>query len=156
MSESQKRKTAGAKKGAGRGFEDLMVFKRAYRASLELHRLRGGFPRSEQYPGGVSDQMCRASRSVCANIAEGFGRQAIVREVRGRESRQLRQFLSIAAGSADEVRVWLRYCLDLNLMKKAAWQKLSGEYREIARMLVALAKKLSPPPHARSAQKSDN
>ena len=52
----------------------LKVFQRAYRLSLELHRASLGWPRVEQY-GGVADQLRRASKSVCALLVEGAGRQ---------------------------------------------------------------------------------
>jgi len=61
------------KSGAVRSFEDLDVFKRAYRVSLEVHKTTLQFPRIEQWVLG--DQIRRASKSICANIAEGFGKQ---------------------------------------------------------------------------------
>ena len=56
-----------------RKFADLEVFRRAYRLSLELHRVSLEFPRIEQF--ALADQVRRASKSICANIAEGFGKQ---------------------------------------------------------------------------------
>ena len=41
-------------------FEDLEVFQRAYRASLEIHRESLGFPKIEQY--ALADQIRRASK----------------------------------------------------------------------------------------------
>ena len=61
------------KKGNVGSFEDLDVFRRAYRASLDIHRASLGFPAIEQY--ALGDQVRRASKSICANIAEGFGKQ---------------------------------------------------------------------------------
>ena len=54
-------------------FEDLQVFQRAYRMSLEIHRESLNFPLIE--PRVLGDQVRRASRSICANVAEGYGRQ---------------------------------------------------------------------------------
>ena len=54
-------------------FEELEVFKRAYKVSLAVHRRSLEFPPSEQR--GRADQVRRASKSICANIAEGFARQ---------------------------------------------------------------------------------
>ena len=56
-----------------RVFEDLEVFKRACWVSLELHKVTLRFPKIEQY--ALGDQMRRASKSICANIGEGFGKQ---------------------------------------------------------------------------------
>ena len=130
---SEKKKPDGSR--TIRGFEDLAVFQRAYRASLEIHRLAREFPRGEQSAGGLAGQARRSSRSVCANIAEGFGRKSA-----SDKKRQFTQFLSVAAGSADETRVWLRYAKDLEHLDDETWSRLSGEYQEIARMLAALAK----------------
>ncbi len=55
-------------------FEDLEVFQRSYRISLEVHKVSLNFPSVEQY--GLADQIRRASKSVCANIAEGFGKRS--------------------------------------------------------------------------------
>jgi four helix bundle protein len=52
----------------------LKVFQRAYRLSLDLHGVSLGWPRVEQY-GGIADQLRRASKSVCALLVEGAGRQ---------------------------------------------------------------------------------
>ena len=50
--------------------EDLEVFRRAYRVSLEVHRASLGLPRIEQF--ALADQLRRSSKSVCANLAAGF------------------------------------------------------------------------------------
>jgi four helix bundle protein len=112
-------------------FEDLDVFQRAYRVSLEIHRQSLGFPKEEQR--GLADQIRRASKSVCANIAEGFGKQRY-------SSSEFKRYLMIAVGSSDEMRVWLRYCLDLGYIDKKKWLQWSEEYRETARMLHGLRK----------------
>ena len=52
-------------------FEDLEVFRRAYRISLEVHRKSLEMPKIEQQ--ALGDQVRRASKSIWANIAEGFG-----------------------------------------------------------------------------------
>ena len=88
-------------------FESLEVFKRAYAVSLELHRASLAFPQVEQF--GLADQLRRASKSISANIAEGMGKA-------GNSQVELRRYLQIAIGSADEMRVWLRYALDLSLI----------------------------------------
>ena len=110
-------------------FEDLEVFKRAYRLSLEVHRASLHFPRIEQ--GALGDQVRRASKSICANIAEGFGKQR-------QSAAEFKRFLMVAMGSADEMRVWARYCMDLGYIDEAIWRRWRDEYQEIARMLQGL------------------
>ena len=119
-----------------RKFEDLDVFRRAYALSLEVHRASLEFPRIEQF--ALADQVRRASKSICANIAEGFGRQ--------RQSRsEFRRFVTMAIGSADEMQVWSLYCRDLAYIDKDVAGRWQGEYREIARMLQGLHRSSSDP-----------
>ena len=109
--------------------EDLEVFRRAYRLSLEVHRASLEFPRIEQF--ALADQVRRASKSICANLAEGFGRQRLSRPEFGR-------LLMMAIGSADEMQVWTMYCRDLGYIGPEIAERWQGEYREIARMLWGL------------------
>ena len=110
-------------------FEELEAFKRAYRISLEIHRASLEFPQIEQR--ALADQIRRASKSICANIAEGFGKQRQSKAEFGR-------FLMMAVGSADEMRVWARYCFDLGYIKEEVWCLWRDEYRAIAGLLQAL------------------
>ena len=109
-------------------FEDLEVFKRAYRVSLELHRVSLSFPKIEQM--ALADQVRRASKSVCANLAEGYGRRSSVAE--------FKRYVRISLGSSDEMRVWIRYCLDLGYISQQQWQTWRDEYRAISKMLQGL------------------
>ena len=115
-----------------KSFEDLEVFKRAYRLSLEAHRASLTFPKIEQF--ALADQIRRASKSIPANIAEGFGKQK-------KSLAEFRRFLRIAAGSADEMRVWSRYCLDLGYIDESTWKQWRDECHDIAKMLQGLDSK---------------
>ena len=109
--------------------EELEVFGRAYRVSLEVHRASLEFPRIEQF--ALADQVRRASKSICANLGEGFGRQQ-------QSKPEFRRFLMMALGSADEMQVWAMYCRDLGYIGADMAERWQGEYREIARMLSGL------------------
>jgi four helix bundle protein len=112
-----------------RQVEDLEVFRRAYRLSLELHRASLEFPRIEQF--ALADQLRRASKSICANLAEGFAKQ-------GYSAAEYRRYLTAAIGSSDEVQLWLRYCIDLGYLAEELGRKWGDEYGEISRMLRGL------------------
>src|ERR1700692_1080737 len=113
-------------------FEDLEVFQRAYRMSLEIHRESLQFPLIEQRV--LADQLRRASKSICANVAEGYGRQK-------RSKAEFKRFLQMAIGSSDEMRVWVRYALDLDYIDEAVWRRWRDEYQIITRMLQSLRSK---------------
>ncbi len=120
-----------AKSGRVAAFEDLEVFRRAYRISLEVHRRSLEFPPVDQH--ALGDQVRRASKSICANIAEGFAKQ-------GASAAEFKRYLRIAMGSSDEMRVWARYCLDLGYIDEPTWQHWRDEYQEISKMLQGLAR----------------
>lgn len=53
--------------------EDLDVFKKAYAVSLLIHKASLKFPSVEQF--ALAQQIRKASKSVCANLTEGFAKQ---------------------------------------------------------------------------------
>ena len=112
-----------------RDVEDLTVYRKAYAVSLEIHRASLGFPKIEQY--ALADQMRRASKSICANIVEGFAkkRQSVP---------EFRRYLTIALGSSDEMQLWLEYCRDLGYLKQDQMAPLQSEYSVISRMIFGL------------------
>ena len=94
------------------------------------------FHRFEQF--ALADQVRRASKSICANLAEGFGKQ--------RQSRvEFGRFLMMAVGSADEMQVWSLYCRDLGYVGSDIAERWRGEYAVIARMLQGLHRGCSDP-----------
>ena len=114
-------------------FEELDVFQRAYKLSLEVHRVSLAMPSLEQM--ALADQLRRASKSICANLAEGFGKQS-------QSKAEFKRFILMAMGSADEMRVWIRYCLDLGYIDQVTWQRWRDEYEEVATMLQGLRTKV--------------
>ena len=124
MSESPRGKVA--------SFEDLEVFRRSYRIALGVHKTSLTLPKIEQFVLG--DQMRRASKSICANVAEGYGRQS-------RSKAEFKRFVWMAIGSADEMRVWARFAFDLGYIDERLWREWRDEYQAIAKMLQSLAAK---------------
>ena len=114
---------------------ELQVFRRAYDLSLVVHKASLEFPRNEQF-GGIADQLRRSSKSVCANLVEGSGRQT-------GSNVEFRRFITIALGSADEARLWCEYARDLGYADPATVASWIDELREVARMLRGLKEHLS-------------
>jgi len=56
-------------------FEQLMVWQKAIDFSVLIYQETDHYPKSEQF--GITNQLRRASSSISANIAEGFGRRSI-------------------------------------------------------------------------------
>ena len=57
--------------------KELRVYQRAYALSLKIHKLIQAFPKIEQY-GGIADQLRRSSKSITANIVEGYTKQNFI------------------------------------------------------------------------------
>lgn len=51
-------------------FKDLTVYKKAFSLAMEIFKISKSFPKEERY--SLTDQVRRCSRSVCANLAEGY------------------------------------------------------------------------------------
>ena len=114
-----------------KGFQDLVVWQKAHKLVLEIYRLTNLFPRSEQF--GMVSQLRRAAYSIPANLAEGCGR---------RSTKELLQFLTIANGSAEELRYFLILSKDLRYVSPQDEAKLNSEITGIVQMLAALARSL--------------
>lgn len=112
-----------------KNFEDLEVFKLAFKTSIEIHKLSLGLPKIEQYE--LASQLRRASKSICSNLAEGFSKQSTSKP-------EFKRFIFIALGSCNETRLWLRYCLELKYLKKEKYLELRELYLRIAKMLGSL------------------
>ena len=109
--------------------DDLEVYRRAYRVSLEVHRASLELPRIEQF--ALADQLRRSSKSICANLVEGFAKQS-------RSAAEYRRSLTVAIGSSDETQLWLRYCVDLGYVEEVAGRRWIADYVEISKMLQGL------------------
>lgn len=88
-------------------FEDLEAWKFARSIRIELSELAKTLPKEEKYR--LADQIVRASRSVTANIAEGFGRYHYQENI---------QFCRQARGSLMELIDHLTVTLDENYITK--------------------------------------
>ncbi|MFH1412322.1 MAG: four helix bundle protein, partial [Candidatus Omnitrophota bacterium] len=49
---------------------DLDVYKEAFSTAMRIYEISKTFPQEEKY--SLTDQIRRSSRSVCANLAEGW------------------------------------------------------------------------------------
>ena len=113
-------------------FKDFKVWTKAHELTIALYETTNTFPKQEIY--GLSSQMRRAAASIGANIAEGCGRGS---------DAELRRFIQIARGSANELEYHLLLAKDLKFLEGGNFKELDTKVQEIQRMLASLAKKLS-------------
>src|SRR5438309_6383932 len=88
-----------------RGHRDLKVYQLAYKLAMEIFHLSKAFPKEEIY--SLTDQIRRSSRSVAANMAEGFRKRRIssASSQTATQRRPRRKFGSISLSTADIYRV---------------------------------------------------
>lgn len=99
---------------------------------VEAYRVAAQLPDIERY--GLASQLRRASVSVAANIAEGFGRSA-----RGDYLRHL----SIASGSLREIQTHLEAITLLQYLPENATEAAENASRRTGFLLHRLQKSLS-------------
>jgi four helix bundle protein len=112
-------------------FKNLRVWAKAHELTLSVYQKTQSFPKDEMY--GLTSQMRRSAASVGANIAEGCGR---------RSDGEMRRFLQIARGSANELEYHLLLAKDLHFLEISEFTDLEARVLEIRRMLASLAAKL--------------
>jgi four helix bundle protein len=78
----------------------------------------------------LADQLRRSSKSICANLTEGFAKQSSAAEYR--------RYLMRAIGSSDETPLWLRYCTDLGYVEERVGRGWIADDVEISKMLRGL------------------
>ena len=113
-------------------FRDLVAYQKAYKMSLDMHKLTLDFPKFEQHE--LANQLRRASKSVAMNIAEGFGRKSYG------SLADFKRFMIMALGSNDEVRVQLDYCKDLGYIGDEQFALYEQSCIEIGKLLSAMLK----------------
>ncbi len=114
-------------------YHGLKVYQKAYSISLEVYKVSKEFPAEERY--GITSQLRRSATSVCANIAEGYGRQMS-------SDADFKRFLVIAKGSCQEIAVWIDYCFDLGFIDEDCYAHWHGNYVEVSKMIFALIQSL--------------
>lgn len=109
-------------------FEDIQAWQKARRLTNRIYSITSSDLFIRDY--GLRNQIQRASVSVMANIAEGFGRHS---------DKDFANFLSIAHASVSEVQSHLYVALDLNYIPTEAFEELYRLLDEVGRMTFMLA-----------------
>jgi four helix bundle protein len=113
--------------GAFQNFEEIEAWKRARNLAGEIYAISSTGPFSKDF--GLREQMRRAVVSVMSNIAEGFERSG---------TGEFIQFLSMAKGSAGEVRAQLYVALDQSYIDRETFNRFHASTTDICRMISGL------------------
>src|SRR5215510_12292336 len=119
--------------------EHLDVFKLAHELALKVYKITITFPKEESF--NLVVQMRRAASSVGMNLAEGSMRL---------NSREYRQFVGIARGSAAEVSYQLLLAKDLAYIPNETYKELRSGYERVGQMLTRPGQSLNHEQQARA------
>jgi four helix bundle protein len=108
-------------------FEDLEVWQNARLLSREIYALTDSSSFSKDF--ALKSQILRSCGSIMDNIAEGFERDG---------KKEFLQYLSIAKGSAGELRSQLYRALDNNYINEEQFNSLFNECSSISKMITSL------------------
>jgi four helix bundle protein len=104
--------------------EDLDVWKRSCRLAVTLYQ-----ETRDLKDFGFRDQLTRSGLSIPSNIAEGYERDS---------DREIARFLTIAKGSAGELRTQVLIGKQAGLLNAEKATQWADEAKQLGRMLAAL------------------
>jgi len=111
-----------------RSYKDLEVYTLSYSLAMEIFLLTRKFPKEEIY--SLTSQIVRSSRSVSANIAEGWAK---------REYENIfKQHLIHSLGSNSESENWLSFAKDCNYISEQEFTSLTEKLNSVGKMLTKL------------------
>jgi four helix bundle protein len=108
-----------------RHFRDLEVYARAFQASMRVFEFTKKFPPEERF--SLVDQIRKASRSVCSNLAEAWRKRRYIAVFKNKITDSMQE--------ASETQCWLEFSLACRYMEQSAFDELDREYEEIIAML---------------------
>ena len=114
-----------------RRIEDIQAWQKAREVTKMIYAVTANGSFAKDF--GLRSQIQRASVSIMANIAEGFGR---------RSDKEFANFLNMAHGSVSETQSHLYVALDLHYVDQVTFNKIYELLEEISRMTLALAQRL--------------
>ena len=106
-------------------YRDLDVYRLAHTLGVACHKMSMKLPKHELYETG--SQLRRASKSVSANIVEGYGRR--------RYKAEYIRFLIFAHASLEESIEWLEYVIELYEDIAVVAQRLKQDADEVGAKL---------------------
>jgi four helix bundle protein len=111
------------------GFQDLNVYKLAYKVAMDIFHLSKVFPKEETY--SLTDQIRRSSRSVCSNIAEGYRKRKYPKHFSSK--------MTDADGECSETMGWLSFAKDCGYITEKDFTRLLYQCEEIGKMLGSMS-----------------
>ena len=107
---------------------DLEVFKISYQLAMDVFQITRSFPKEEKY--SLIDQIVRSSRSISANIAEGWGKRIYENE--------FKKHLIYAMGSLEETKAWLNFSRNCSYINVETFENFEKKLDELGAKIYKL------------------
>ncbi len=111
-----------------KSYKDLDVYQLSFQLAMEIFELTRRFPKEEMY--SLTSQIIRSSRSVSANITEGWAKRTYENE--------FKRHLVYSLGSAAETETWINFSLECNYLTKDEADQLIEKVNVVGKMLTRL------------------
>ncbi|MEQ9308656.1 MAG: four helix bundle protein [Balneolaceae bacterium] len=111
-----------------KSYKDLEVFQLSFQLAMEIFEVTRNFPKEEMY--ALTSQIIRSSRSISANITEGWAKRKYENE--------FKRHLIYSLGSAAETETWIMFGLECNYVSKEEAEELMEKVNIIGKMLTKL------------------
>ena len=114
-----------------KSFKDLEVYRMSYDLAMEIFNISRKFPKEEIY--SLTSQIVSSSRSVTANISEGWAKREY--------ENVFKQHLITSLGSSTETQTWLDFAKDYGYITEKEHERLSAKLDSVGKMITQLHKK---------------
>jgi four helix bundle protein len=113
-----------------KGYKSLIVYTKSFALAVAVFKLTQKFPKDELF--GLTSQVRRSSRSVCANIVEGYRKRMY--------PKQFVNKLVTSDGECSETLFWLEMAAAFEYISEDECKKFEERLDEIGRILGSMIK----------------
>ena len=110
---------------AALNFKQTKVYQKAFEQAMNVFELSKGFPTDEKY--SLTDQVRRASRSVCANLAEAYRKKVYPAHFLSK--------LTDCDAENSETNVWIDFAFACKYLLEVDKNRLIERNEEVGRLL---------------------
>lgn len=106
-------------------YRDLAAYNKAFALAMDVFEISKTFPKEEKY--SLTDQVRRSSRSVCANLGEGYRKRLYPAHFKSK--------LSDCDAENTETEIWIAFAFQCKYMDEANFNKLSQKCGEVGNLI---------------------
>ncbi|GGH64764.1 four helix bundle protein [Filimonas zeae] len=105
--------------------KDLIVYKKAFELAMKIFEMSKLFPKEERY--SLTDQVRRSSRSVCVNLAEGYGKRDYPAHFKAK--------ITDADMENTETQTWIEFAFHCLYISETDYKYCTEQSTEIGKLL---------------------